>query len=119
MPAPTGRFTRSDRLLRSSEYQHVAQHGRRATSNAFVVLVAPRSAAGPPRLGVTTSRKVGNSVARNRVRRRVREWFRRERGEIRASLDVVVIARRAAVDLAAAEVSPMLSALVSKAERAR
>jgi ribonuclease P protein component len=118
VPARTGRFTRTDRLLRSSEYQHVAQHGRRATSNAFVVLVAPRNTAGPPRLGITTSRKVGSSVARNRVRRRVREWFRRERAGIRSSLDVVVIARRPAVDLTAAEMSPMLSALVTRAATA-
>jgi ribonuclease P protein component len=119
VPGPTGRFAKSDRLLRSSEYQHVAQHGRRATSNAFVVLVAPRRVAGPPRLGITTSRKVGNSVVRNRVRRRVREWFRRERAGIRASLDVLVIARSAAAELESAALSSQLTALVARATGAR
>ena len=97
----------------------MAQHGRRATSNAFVVLVAPRADAGPTRLGITTSRKVGNSVVRNRVRRRVREWFRRERSEIRGSLDVVVIARSAAAGLEAAQLSSQLTSLVARAAGSR
>ncbi len=45
------------------------------------------------RLGITTSRKVGNAPARNRVRRLVREFFRRNRCEIDPPRDVLVIAR--------------------------
>jgi ribonuclease P protein component len=97
----------------------VAQQGRRATSNAFVVLVSERATAGPVRLGITASRKVGSSVERNRVKRRVREWFRRERRTIGGSLDVLVIARRAAAELAPGETDPMLSNLVARAGRTR
>lgn len=50
-------------------------------------------AAGSPRLGITTSRKVGNAPARNRVRRMVREFFRRNRLSIDPPRDVLVIAR--------------------------
>jgi ribonuclease P protein component len=113
--APTGRFRRSERLLRAVEYQHVAQHGRRAVSNAFVVLVAPRGAGGSPRLGITASRKVGNAVARNRVKRRIREWFRRERLALPKALDVVVIARSAATGLEYGELCETLSTLVLRA----
>jgi ribonuclease P protein component len=112
---PTGRFRPSDRVLRASEYQHVAQQGRRAVSNAFVVVVAKRARAGPPRLGITASRRVGGAVERNRVKRRVREWFRRERGSLRGSLDVVVIARRPAVALDAIGFGEQLSRLVARA----
>jgi ribonuclease P protein component len=113
--APTGGLRRSERLLRSVEYQHVAQHGRRAVSNAFVVLVAPGRAGDPPRLGITTSRKVGSAVGRNRVKRRVREWFRRERGTLPGAVDVVVIARAAATRLEFDELCEGLSALVERA----
>ena len=58
-------------------------------------------------------------MERNRVKRRVREWFRRERTEIGSALDVLVIARRPAAELGPREVDPMLSNLVARAARAR
>ncbi len=52
-----------------------ANSGARVVTPAFILLVSPNSA-GQPRLGFTTSRKVGNAVARNRARRRLREVAR-------------------------------------------
>jgi ribonuclease P protein component len=52
------------------------------------------------RLGITVSRKVGGAVTRNRVKRRVREWFRARRGSLGGGLDWVVIARAPAAGLA-------------------
>jgi len=114
--AGTGRFTRSDRLRASRDYRRVAARGRRLASREFVVLVAP---GGPEptdrvRLGITASRKVGNAVVRNRVKRAVREWFRSSRHSLAESndgLDLVVIARRAAGELDAGGVADCLSAL--------
>jgi len=93
----------------------VAQQGRRAVSNAFVVVVARRPAPGSPRLGITASRRVGGAVERNRVKRRIREWFRRERRAWRGPLDVLVIARRPAVELEFGEFSERLSRQVARA----
>jgi ribonuclease P protein component len=53
----------------------------------------------PARLGVTVSRRVGNAVVRNSVKRRIREWFRRVGRERMAGRDVVVIARPGAARL--------------------
>jgi ribonuclease P protein component len=120
--APTGRFRRADRILRSREFQHVARHGSRAASQSFVVLVArgDGGAEGPRRLGVTVSRRVGNAVVRNRVKRRVREWFRRERVAMPPGLDWVVIARPEAARLPAQETWRELSELArAAAERVR
>ncbi len=47
-----------------------------------------------PRLGMTVSRKVGNAVVRNRLKRQIREWFRTTRNEIAEPMDLVVIAMR-------------------------
>ena len=72
----------------------------------FVLQVAPVPAElGPPelslpavRVGFTVSRKVGNAVARNRVRRRLREVARMEiPGQARADLDYVLVGRQAAL----------------------
>lgn len=48
------------------------------------------------RLGLTVSRKVGNAVERNRIKRLVREYFRLNRHLLGKPLDINVIARRAA-----------------------
>ncbi|MGI8649059.1 MAG: ribonuclease P protein component [Rubrobacter sp.] len=53
---------------------------------------------GHPRLGLSVSKKVGNAVVRNTVRRRLREAFHNSRDEIPVSLDLVVSARPAASD---------------------
>jgi ribonuclease P protein component len=114
----TGRFRRSERLLRSSEYEQVAQQGRRAVSSAFVVLTSVRDGEAPSRLGITASRRVGNAVARNRVKRRIREWFRGARADWGRSRDVVVIARQPATLLAFEELNRQLSGLLKRAVEA-
>jgi len=100
----------------------VTQRGRRAASGAFVVLVSERvSVAREPvrcRLGITVSRKVGGAVVRNRVKRRIREWFRVERGSLGAGVDWVVIARPPAAGLACSEAEEELSRLSRVALRA-
>jgi ribonuclease P protein component len=50
-------------------------------------------------LGITVSGKVGNSVTRNRIKRQVREFFRRRRCLLRPGRDIVVIARKSAAGL--------------------
>lgn len=47
----------------------------------------------PSRLGITASRKVGNAVVRNRLKRRLREWFRANRGDLAKPVDLIVMAR--------------------------
>lgn len=93
----------------------MAQQGRRAVSSAFVVVVARRTSPGSPRLGITASRRVGGAVERNRVKRRIREWFRRERHAWQGPLDVLVIARQPATDLESGDLSERLSRLVAHA----
>ena len=72
--------------------------GRRRTVPHFVVITRPRNAP-PSRLGITTSRKVGSAPDRNRVRRLVREFFRRHHTRLAQHCDVVVVARPGAAEL--------------------
>ena len=64
------------------------------------------------RLGVTVSRRVGNAVVRNRIKRAVREWFRHRRGELAAGVDLVVIARQSSRGAAAGEIAGALDELL-------
>jgi len=118
MPGPTGRFGAGDRLLRASEFRTVGQEGRRAADACFVVLVRDRDAGAPSptvRVGITVSRKVGPAVVRNRVKRRVREWFRSARAGMRPGIDLVVIARRTAGERSWRELDATLGALARDA----
>ena len=122
MPGPTGQLGRADRLRRSSEFGRVSREGRRAAGPEFVLLVAPGPRGheiGEQRLGITVSRKVGRAVVRNRVKRRVREWFLAVRGELRPAIDVVVIGRSASAQLTSREVRGALCRLARDAGATR
>ena len=67
------------------------------------------------RLGITVSRKVGNAVVRNRFKRRIRAWFRANREELAAPVDLVVIARLPAGKLSFAELDLRLRELLELA----
>jgi len=111
----TGRFRRTDRLLNSNEFRRIGRVGRRLATQYFVVLVAAPEApceANRRHLGVTVSRRVGNAVVRNRIKRGVREWFRQSRESLEASVDLVVIARSAASKLSAGEVGEELDQML-------
>ena len=58
------------------------------------------------------SRKVGNSVVRNRVKRSIREWFRTSRDGLDDGIDVVVIARRGAAMQSGSSISHELTTLL-------
>jgi ribonuclease P protein component len=91
----------------------VARHGRRIASRDFVVLVARGDRPNESRrLGITVSRKVGNAVVRNRVKRCVRNWFRTSRDQLAPGADVVVIARRGASELSGTGIAARLDAML-------
>jgi len=90
-PAP-GRLPNRRDFLR-------VQAGRRVAMPGFVLQIAPAPESVPAvRVGFTVSRKVGNAVVRNRVRRRLREVVRSViPAKARPDLDYVLVGRQAAV----------------------
>ena len=70
----------------------------------MVELTSQQTGESVRRLGITASRKVGNAVVRNRVKRAIREWFREAWDDLPEDVDVVVIARRAAAELEPREI---------------
>ena len=110
-----GRFRRADRILRTEDFGRVMKSGKRRALEGFVIVTAMRtdeSDENRRRLGVTVSKRVGNSVVRNRVKRCIREWFRHARKGLPAGSDIVVIARRKARELSGSEISVALDALI-------
>jgi ribonuclease P protein component len=67
---------RRERMRRRTEYLRCYREGRRRHGD-LMILHAVSNDLDHPRLGITVSRKVGNSVVRHRVKRRIREIYRR------------------------------------------
>jgi len=87
-------FPRTHRICRSSEYQGIWQKGQRYHTSHFVVIASPGR--DNSRLGITVSRKVGNAVCRNRLKRWIREFFRHHYKQLGRAMDVSVVAKRQA-----------------------
>jgi ribonuclease P protein component len=91
------------RLTQRSEFQRVGK-GRRVNTEAFTLQAnarAPESSAAGPRFGLTVTKKTGNSPARHRIKRRLREALRRVPPmDARADHDYVLMARREALSIA-------------------
>jgi ribonuclease P protein component len=100
-PRPgTGPRPGRGRLSRSADFDRVIRRGRSLGGREFVLYVFPREEPGPPRLGLSVSRKVGGAVQRNRVKRLLREAFALESDRLPPATDVVVVARHEARALA-------------------
>jgi ribonuclease P protein component len=86
-----------ERLRQRADFLAAAS-GIKVPASAFMLQARRRADDGPVRFGFTVSKKVGNAVERNRVRRRLREMVRlAASGRTRAGHDYVLVGRRAAL----------------------
>jgi len=100
----TARYPRSARVRARPEFDAVFTRGRRAAANALFAL-HHLPADHPARLGLAVSRKVDKrAVVRNRIKRVLRDHFRRERHALPGG-DFVVVARSGAARATGAEIT--------------
>ena len=99
-----------DRLTRRADFL-AARDGLRAPTGPFLVQAKKRGDTRAPRVGFTVTKKAGNAVERNRIRRRLRAAVKNVEGKAQPGFDYVLIARREAI------VTPF-AILVSDLERA-
>ena len=103
----------SDSLKKTIDFQHAYKKGT-SKSNRYLVLYVLPVEHKRNRLGISVSKKVGNSVVRHRVTRLIRECYRLHESEIRPGYDLVVVARPLARDMSYARAEESLLQLCSR-----
>lgn len=82
------------RLKRREDFRKVFRIGRSTANREFVVYVFSRRERGPVRFGISVSKKVGNAVVRNRIKRSVKEICRHWAVDMPSNIDIVMIVRK-------------------------
>lgn len=101
-----------DKLLKRRDYEHLSASGKKFHTPHFIV-VWSEDGVGRARIGITVSRRVGNAVTRNRVKRLVREYFRLHKHCFIAA-DFNIIAKRRAENLTFHELCTELEKAVQR-----
>lgn len=108
-----------ERLRQRADFLAAAT-GTKVPAAGFVLQARKRDEDGPVRFGFTVSRKVGNAVERNRVRRRLREIVRQsEPSRMQSGHDYVLVGRRAALTLPYAKIAEDFTAALKRVHAGR
>jgi ribonuclease P protein component len=106
-------------IKKKREFDWIYERGRKAWNHAYVIYVSPTPGAPPPgttRYGITASRRVGDSVRRNRAKRLIREALRLSAERLRSGLDIVVVVRSPANGLKCPEAQRLLLQLLDRCD---
>ena len=103
-------FRKVERIRKRAEFQHTYKNGAKYQTPHFRVSICPNTLP-HARLGITVAKRIGSAAQRNGVKRRVREFFRLNKGSLPASCDLVITAREGAAGLTFWQVSDELKGL--------
>lgn len=89
-------MNKRQRIKKDKEFQQVFKKGKSFANRQFVVYCYRKEMQSEFRVGLSVSKKIGNAVTRNRIKRYLRQCFLEMKDEIQNDMDYVVIARHQA-----------------------
>ena len=110
------RLGRPSRLAQSHGFARIRQTGERLVLGCLIANWCKLPAGKTPRLGVVTSKKIGDAVARNRARRLLRESFRQHQHEFAEPVEIVLVARNSIAGKKFADVEKDFLAALKRAK---
>ncbi|MBU1052441.1 MAG: ribonuclease P protein component [Proteobacteria bacterium] len=108
-------FIKTDRILKRHEFIELSKKGKR-TKNKYVTAIYFPGSTGKCRLGLTVTKKTGNSVQRNRLKRYVREFFRVNKSKFNYNWDINIIANKESVYISSEKMFLSLHEIFKKIE---
>lgn len=97
----------SESLKKNHQFQFVYKNGK-SYANKYLIMIIKENGLGKNRIGISVSKKVGNSVVRHRVTRLIRESYRLHESVFNSGLDIVVVARSSAAEVGYFEIEKAL-----------
>jgi ribonuclease P protein component len=86
-------FPKKERLLNRADFVNLNRLGERHHTRHFTLTIK-KNGLGITRLGITATKKVGNAVKRNRIKRLIREFFRLNKSKFPQGYDIVIAAKK-------------------------
>ena len=111
-------FPKTARLTKRSEFLDLFRRSRKVHTAHFI-LFSKAGRTRESRLGITVSAKVGNAVVRNRLKRLLRELFRRQYRKLLSQRDVVIVAKKGAGVLSWPEIHGEIESILTQPEKRR
>lgn len=111
------RFPSERRIRKRADFRAVYDGGVRRGASCFTVFALATNSRLPGRVGLTVTRKIGNAVARNRCKRRLREAMRKNWKVLPEGVDVVLHARRSLARARTAQVENEIARVLPEAIR--
>ena len=91
-------MNKHQRIKKNAEFQRIFKKGKSFANRQFIVYVMKNDQ--PEfRIGLSVSKKVGNAVTRNRIKRYIRQTFLELKDDVLPNADYVIIARQQAANL--------------------
>ena len=87
------------RIKKNTEFQAVFQKGRSVANRQFVIYMLEKEDQTHFRIGLSVSKKIGNAVTRNRIKRHIRQFFQENQERVSPHKDYVIIARKPAAEM--------------------
>ena len=97
----------SESLKKNHQFKFVYKNGK-SFANKYLVMYVKENGLDINRIGISVSKKVGNSVVRHRVTRLVRESYRLHENVFNSGLDIVIVARPGAATVSYFEIESAL-----------
>lgn len=106
-------FGKADRIRKRIDFLMLSKNCNKVRNQHFIALIRPNFN-NRTRLGITVSKRVGNAVVRNRIKRIIREYFRLNRHCLNQFWDINIIAQKQVAKIDNAKVFASLKTIFSK-----
>ncbi|MBP3040513.1 ribonuclease P protein component [Bacillaceae bacterium Marseille-Q3522] len=96
------------RVKKNKDFQVAFKQGKSFANRQFIIYAVKKADQEHFRIGLSVSKKIGNAVVRNQIKRYIRQVFHELEGDLHMNVDYIVIARKPAATMTYEEIKKSL-----------